>query len=288
MITRRLQILLMIFLATDAVAHAQGRGQRGAPQAAKAIAPVELTGYWVSVVSEDWRHRMTTPRKGDYESLPLNAEGRRVADTWDLAKDNQAGLQCKAFGIGGITRQPGRLHITWQDDNTLKMDFDAGTQTRLLYFDKSKMPSTTEKADKTWQGNSFAQWEGPALGQRGRGAAGTSGPRDAGGGGQGLRGGPAPPSAVLEGGALKVVTTHFREGYLRKNGVPYSEDATVTEYIHRLPKHSNGDNWLLVVTVVDDPKYLSEPFYTSTQFKLEGDGAKWNPTPCRTAAPPSK
>jgi hypothetical protein len=271
MITRRLQILLMILFATAAVAQAQGRGQRGAPVAAKAMAPIELTGYWVSVVSEDWRHRMTTPRKGDYESLPLNAE-----------------VQCKAFGIGGIMRQPGRLHITWQDDITLKMDFDAGTQTRLLYFDKSKMPSPSEKAEKTWQGISFAQWEGPALGQRGRGAAAAAAPRDAGGGGQGLRGGPAPPSAVLESGDLKVVTTHFREGYLRKNGVPYSEDATVTEYIHRLPQHPNGDNWLLVVTVVDDPKYLSDSFYTSTQFKLEADGAKWNPTPCRTAAPPSK
>ncbi len=288
MTSKRLQTLFLILIGTAALANAQGRGQRGPAPTAKAIAPVDFTGYWVSVVSEDWRHRMTTPRKGDYESLPLNAEGRRVADTWDLTKDNQAGVQCKAFGIGGIMRQPGRLHITWQDDITLKMDFDAGTQTRLLYFDKSKMPSASEKADKSWQGISFAQWEGPALGQRGRGAAAASAPRDAGGGGQGLRGGPAPPSAVLEGGALKVVTTHFREGYLRKNGVPYSEDATVTEYIHRLPQHPNGDNWLLVVTVVDDPKYLSEPFYTSTQFKLEPNGSKWNPSPCKTVAPPAK
>src|SRR6516162_3331042 len=182
MITRRLQILLIIFLATAAVTQAQGRGQRGAPVSAKTSAPIELTGYWVSVVSEDWRHRMTTPRKGDYESLPLNAEGRRVADTWDLAKDNQAGFQCKGFGIGGIMRQPGRLHITWQDDNTLKIDFDAGTQTRLLYFDKAKMPAASEKADRTWQGISFAQWEGPAVGQRGRGMAANAvgAPRDPG------------------------------------------------------------------------------------------------------------
>src|SRR5262245_56535486 len=110
--------------------YGQGRGQRGGASAAKEIAPVDLTGYWVSVVSEDWRHRIMTPRKGDLESLPLNAEGSRVANMWDLAKDDQAVLQCKAFGIGGIMRQPGRLHITWQDDNTLKMEFDAGTQTR--------------------------------------------------------------------------------------------------------------------------------------------------------------
>ena len=226
-----------------------------------------------------------TPRKGDYESIPMNAEGRRAADGWDLSKDNQAGLECKAFGIGGIMRQPGRLHIDWQDDNTLKIDFDAGTQTRLLSFDKSRQAS----GEKTWQGHSIAEWEGPALGQRGAGrGAVSSAPRDAGGGGQGLRGGPALPSSIMQGGSLKVVTTHFREGYLRKNGVPYSENASITEYFHRLPQHPNGDNWLLVVTVVEDPKYLSQPFYTSTQFKLEPNGAKFNPAPCKTPPPPAK
>jgi hypothetical protein len=262
-------------------AYAQGRGQRGA-QPAKSIAPVDLTGYWVSVVSEDWRHRMMTPRRGDFESLPLTPEGIRVANAWDLTKDDQAGLQCKAFGIGGIMRQPGRLHITWQDDSTLKMELDAGTQTRLLYFDKTKQPS----AEKSWQGHSVAEWEGPALGQRGA-PRGSSAPRDPGGGGQGLRGGPAPPSSVLEGGSLKVVTTNFREGYLRKNGVPYSENASITEYIHRLPQNSNGENWLLVITVVEDPRFLTQPFYTSTQFKLEPDGSKFKPMPCKTAPSPA-
>jgi len=272
----------LVLLCVGVLVFAQGRGQRGGTQPAKAIAPVDLTGYWVSVVSEDWRHRMTTPRKGDFESLPLSPEGTRVANTWDLTKDDQAGLQCKAFGIGGIMRQPGRLHITWQDDNTLKMEFDAGTQTRLLYFDKAKQPSD----EKSWQGHSIAQWEGPALGQRGA-PRGSSAPRDPGGGGQGLRGGPAPPDAVFEGGSLKVVTTSFREGYLRKNGVPYSENSSITEYINRLPQLPNGENWLLVITVIEDPKYLTQPFYTSTQFKLEPDGSKFKPTPCRTAPPPA-
>ncbi len=280
---RLLSLCVLVLLCFCVFSYAQGRGagQRGAP-AAKANAPVDLTGYWVSVVSEDWRHRMMTPRKGDFESLPLNPEGTRVANTWDLAKDNQANLQCKAFGIGGIMRQPGRIHITWQDDNTLKMEFDAGTQTRLLNFDKTKQPSS----EKGWQGFSIAEWEGPALGQRGA-PRGPAPARDAGGGGAGLRGGPAPPSSIFEGGSLKVVTTNFREGYLRKNGVPYSESASVTEYIHRLAKSPNGDDWLLVVTVVDDPKYLREPFYTSTQFKFEPNGSKFNPTPCKTAPPPA-
>jgi hypothetical protein len=81
------------------------------------------------------------------------------------------------------------------------------------------------------------------------------------------------------------VTTNFREGYLRKNGVPYSEQASITEYVHRLPVHPNGDTWLHVVTIVDDPRYLTQPLYTSTHFKLEPDGGTFSPTPCRTDPP---
>ena len=276
-LSTRIRFVFFVLLVANLPVQAQG--QRGA-QSPKSIAPLDITGYWVSVVSEDWRLRMMTPRKGDYESIPLNQEGTRVANTWDLAKDNQEGLQCKAFGVGGILRQPGRLHIEWQDEKTLKIDFDAGTQTRLLNFDKSQQAA----GEKTWQGFSIAEWEGPAVG-RGAPPRGNPRPTDAGGGGQGLRGGPAPPNSVMQGGSLKVVTTRFREGYLRKNGVPYSENASITEYFHRLPQHPNGDNWLLVVTVIEDPKYLSQPFYTSTQFKLEPNGSKFNPTPCKTAPP---
>ena len=119
-------ILSWIFPATVTVA------QRGQPQSAEATAPVDLTGNWVSVVSEDWRHRMMTARKGDFESLPLNANGRQTANTWDLDQDNADGLQCKAFGVGGIIRQPGRLRISWMSEDTLQFEFDAGTQTRIL------------------------------------------------------------------------------------------------------------------------------------------------------------
>jgi hypothetical protein len=282
------RILLLVVVVLSLPLLAAQRGQEPVARTAKTMAPVDLTGYWVSVVSEDWRHRMATPRKGDFESLPLTMEGRRAASAWDLDKDNAAGLQCKAFGIGGIIRQPGRIHITWEDNNTLKLDFDAGTQTRLLHFNKSAQAPP----EKTWQGFSTAEWEGPALGRGGRGGGGEAQAEtnstliEPGGGGRGLRGGPAPPNVVNQGGSLKVATTHFREGYLRKNGVPYSENASITEYFHRLPKHPNGDEWLLVVTAIDDPKYLNQIFYTSTQFKLETNGDKFNPTPCRTAPPP--
>jgi hypothetical protein len=253
----------------------------------RSAAPIDLTGYWVAVVSEDWRHRMATPRKGDYESLPLNAEGRRIADTWDLAADDAAGLQCKAFGIGGLMRQPGRLHITWADDDTLRVEFDAGTQTRLLELGSTAAAGS----ERTWVGFSRAEWQRPPGGNTApvRAQLGNNaGPIAPGGGGRGQRGGPPPSSSIREGGSLKVVTTNFRAGYLRKNGVPYSENAAITEYFHRLPDHPNGDVWLHVVTIVEDPRYLNDSFYTSTHFRREATGAKWNPTECRTPPPPPR
>jgi len=273
-------------LAAIGVQHIVGAQPRAgtAPQTPRSSAPVDVTGYWVAVVTEDWRHRMATARKGDFESLPLNAEGRRVANEWDLAADNAAGLQCKAYGVGGLMRQPGRLHITWADDDTLKVEFDAGTQTRLLEFGAASPPG----GEPSWQGFSRAEWQRPPGGNQNpvRAQIGNSaGPIAPGGGGRGQRGGPAPSAALTEGGALKVSTTGFRAGYLRKNGVPYSENATITEYFHRLPDAGAGD-WLHVLTIVEDPRYLNDAFLTSTHFKREPNGSKWNPTQCATAPPP--
>ena len=270
----------------------RGAGASGAPRTGRQLAPVDITGTWVAVVTEDWRWRMVTPLKGDVASIPVNAEGRKAALNWNAEADAAAGNACKAFGVGGIMRQPGRLRISWQDDQTLKLEFDAGTQTRLLTFDAARQPPS----ERTLQGFSMALWEGPGVGA---GPVGDGRPdtrvtgggllsRDLpGGGGQGLRGGPPPrqQAQINRGGDLRVVTTGFREGYLRKNGVPYSEQATITEYFHRLPTHPNGDNWLHVITVVEDPRYLSQPFYTSTSFRLEPNDANFKPTPCTTPPP---
>jgi hypothetical protein len=225
-------------------AAAQNRGA----VTAKTSAPVDLTGYWVAFVTEDWRLRMITPPKGDYQSLPINPEARKVADGWDPAADERSGNECKSYGAAAIMRVPGRLNITWQDNNTLRVDTDAGTQTRAFHFGPS--PSTPQQ--RTWQGYSTAQWERPVP----------------------ARGAPSPM-----GGSLKVVTTNVRAGYLRKNGVPYSENAVVTEYfdVAALP---DGNPLLLVTTVVEDPQYLQLPFIVSSQFKKERDGSKWDPTPC--------
>jgi hypothetical protein len=240
--------LAVLGLVMPALLDAQGRGggRGGSPQS---IAPIDLTGYWVSVVTEDWRYRMVTPPKGDYPSIPLNAEGRKVADAWDPAKDEASGNQCKAYGAVNGLRQPGRLHITWENENTLKMELDAGTQTRYLRFGRPPTPP----GEPTLQGNSVASWEFP--------------------GGRGARG----PEA--QGGSLKVVTRNMKPGYLQKNGVPYSENAVLTEYFH-VTKESNGDQWLVITTMVEDPTYLARTFQRSTHFKKEPDGSKWDPEPC--------
>jgi hypothetical protein len=219
------------------------------PKTPRAAAPIDVTGNWVSVVTEDWRWRMLTPKKGDYSSVPLNPEGKKVADTWEPSKADG----CKPYGAAAIMRVPGRLQITWQDDATLKIDTDAGQQTRLMRFDKSQKP----EAERSWQGYSAAEWE--SIPQRG-------------GLGVSLQQGPA------RVGALKITTTNLRAGFLRTNGVPYSENTIVTEYFDRLA--ANGTDWLTVFTIVEDPRYLDQPFITSTHFKREPDRSKWMPTPC--------
>jgi hypothetical protein len=226
----------------------QGRQGGGTLPTARAAAPIDVTGTWVSVVTEDWRWRMVTPPKGDYASLPLNDAARKAADAWDPAKDTAAGEQCRSYGAAAIMRVPGRIRISWENDTTLKIETEAGTQTRLLNF-----VAPTERKEASWQGTSVANWQLAGGGRRGGGT-----PR---------------------GGSLRVVTTNLRPGYLRKNGVPYSADTRVTEYINRTSE-PNGDTWLIVTTVVEDPQNLTSRFVTSSHFKKVLDGSAWSPTPC--------
>lgn len=224
------------FIATLAAVCIARSAAQAVPASAKASAPADLTGYWVAFVTEDWRFRMITPRKGDYQAVPMTDQARKVADAWNPEADEASGNQCKAYGAAAIMRVAARFHIAWQDDNTLRIDSDAGMQTRLFHFN----PQPSLPGERTWQGVSTAQWQGSAL---------------------------------------KVATTNLRSGYLRKNGVPYSENAAVTEYFDLAPL-PNGGQVLLVTTVVDDPLYLRLPFIVSSQFKKEADGSKWDPTPC--------
>ena len=183
------------------------------PANARQAAPVDLTGNWVSVITEDWRFRMMTGAKGEVTGLPVTAAARAAADAWDPAKDEAEGLQCKAYGAPSLMRLPGRAQISWQDDNTLKIDYDTGQQTRLFHFG-SQTPTNVEPS---WQGYSVAEWE--------REVVSVSGVF---GGGIGRAGGPNFGRPALTG-SLKVVTTRLRPGYLRRNGVPYSSNTLLTE-----------------------------------------------------------
>jgi hypothetical protein len=244
---RSLFLLALLWpLALSHNAHAQARSGTAARAVARAAAPIDLTGQWVAVISEDWRWRMMTPPKGDIVSIPLNLQGQHVAEAWDPAKDEAASEQCKAYGAPGLVRGPIRMRISWLDDDTLKVETDYGMQTRLLRFANA----AARPAPRSWQGATAAEWI-----VRG-----------------GDRGGP-------RFGTLKTVTTNLRPGYLRKNGVPYSQEAVFTEYwdVHTLP---SGDKLLIDTNVVDDPAYLQLPFQTAIHYKLERDTSKWDPTPC--------
>lgn len=256
-------IAAAVLLLTSANAHGQGQPAQRAPNPTpRELAPIDLTGYWVSVVTEDWRYRMVMPLKGDYGSVPLNANGRRVADTW---VPEQAG-RCEAFGAGAVMRAPGRVHITWEGDSTIRIDTEAGNQTRRIPLGANAL----QPGAPSWQGTSVARWDGPpdvidVLRT---------------GGFDNLNAGAGAAARRMAWTPLKVVTTNLRAGWLRPNGVPYSAQATITEHFMRFSVPESGE-WLTVRTVVDDPAYLVQPFMTSTNFKQEADGAKWNPKPCR-------
>lgn len=232
-------LFVVVFPAT---AQRGGRGGRGGPPpTAQASAPIDITGYWVSVVTEDWKYRMVTPGRGVYDALPLNAAGRSVGDSWDPAADEAAEVECRGYGAAAIMRLPARFHITWEDENTLRIDSDYGTQTRLFHFDES------DPGAPSWQGHSVAEWQG---------AAGQGG-----------------------GGSLKVVTDNLRMGYIRKNGAPYSDQTVLTEY-YDLNTMPNGDTWLGITTQVDDPVYFSRRLINTTDLKKLPDDTGWNPTAC--------
>ncbi|MGE0445259.1 MAG: hypothetical protein AB7P99_08515, partial [Vicinamibacterales bacterium] len=235
-------LIAALILASGLTAAAQGRGQgRGnqppaPPPTPQQAAPFDVTGTWVSVITEDWRWRMVTPARGDYQSIPITAAAKAAADAWNPARDQASGQACKGYGLPGVMRLPTRLRIAWQDAQTLQVETDHGQQTRLLRFDPA-----ARAAAPSLQGHSVAAWE---LAARGRGA---------------------PPDAPRFGN-LKIVTTNLAAGYLRKNGVPYSADAQVTEYwdVARL---RNGDQWLVVTMIVHDPANLQVDWITSLNFK---------------------
>jgi len=217
---------------------------------------IDITGQWVAVVNEDWRWRMITPALGDSSSIPTTAAAREVANAWDLDRDIAEGNLCRAFGAPGLIRQPTRIRIDWDDDDTLTMDFDAGRQTRELHFANAVAP-----ASHSLQGFSEASWSKQRVS---RGVLGGGG---------------------AAGGAIHVTTTHLAPGYLRPNGVPYSDQTVMTEYIHTFELPEIEQSWLIFTTVIHDPMYLSQDMIMSTQFRKENTRRGWTPRDCEIMPP---
>lgn len=248
-------VLAAVVLASGAHAVAQGppAAPSGPPPSPQASAPIDLTGTWVSIVNEDWRWRMVTAPVGDFPGIPLNEQGRTVAMAWDPKTDGS----CLAFGAAAIMRMPTRVRLAWENERTLRLETDNGRQTRRFLFD-----APAARGPRSLQGHSVAAWQRTLP---------PSNPF-----GINLPGGPPPGP----GGGLKVVTTNLRPGWLRRNGVPYSDRAVVTEYFDRFPS-PDGTEWMAVTTIVEDPAYLTARFITSSHFRREPDDSKWNPRPCR-------
>ncbi len=289
------------------------------PTTAEKAAPIDLTGYWAAVISEDWRWRMMTPAKGDYASVPLNAAGRRIADEFNPAlyggatdTGNLGGgagegqpvevvpigryqvsgiIDCRAYGAAAIMRMPTRVHISWQDPNDLKLDTDWGEQTRVFHFvaghplmNPLQPPATSadgsDRSAASVQGQSVAAWELP---YRVDAPFYQRGDRP-GAAGRGRLGGLAAQIGNVgdtgQGGDLAVVTRNLAPGWLRRNGVPYGERTRLIEH-YQIFQDPNGASWFDVTTQVIDPEYLNAPFLTSSDFQKEPDGSKWAPHPCK-------
>jgi len=237
--------LLFVFSTFSFVTVTQA--QPGGATSAREASPIDFTGYWVALVTEDWRFRMVTAPAGDYEGIGLTPRAREIADAWDPEADAASGNACKAYGAGGLMRIPTRLHVTWDADNVLKIETDAGMQTRLLKFGDAQ----DSTGAGTLQGVSRAQW---FLEREGR-----FGP--------------------VTWGSMEAITTDMAPGYLRRNGVPYGTQATLTEY-YELVVGGDGTEYLSVIGVLEDPEHLVQPYTISTNFKREPDGSNWDPTDC--------
>jgi len=234
-----------LLLSAPALAQRGGRGGQP-PQTARAASPMDIAGYWTALITDDWQYRMITPAKGDARHIPLNNAGQQVAGQWDPAADEAAGLACKGYGAPSIMRLPTRINVTWENDEVLRIDTDFGMQTRLFNFPGAN----ARPGERSWQGFSTAAWEV-------RPGANPGGP----------------------GASLKVDTTNLREGYLRKNGIPFSEETFMTEY-YNLITEDDGARYLVIQTYVKDPVYLNGHWVRTLQYRREADGSKWNPTPC--------
>ncbi|HEX4274483.1 MAG TPA: hypothetical protein VHZ74_03965 [Bryobacteraceae bacterium] len=192
-----------------------------------AFAQVDFSGEWAPRFYEDQPERVPGPEIGDYLGIPINAAGRMRGDTWDASSQTLPEWQCRPHSEDYIWRGPSNLRI-WKEVDPLSREITAFHAEWLRSIDRpiylDGRAHPPEYAGHTWAGFSTAKWDGDVL---------------------------------------TVTVTHLKEGYVRRNGLPRSDVATVTEHWIR-----HGD-WLTVMTIVKDPVYLAEPFVRTTDYELD-------------------
>jgi len=201
-------------------------------------AQVELSGQWRQKMQEDWPERSPGPHIGDYTGMPINDEDRMRGDTWDAEKWVMVEHQCQPHPSDYAPRGPANLRI-WSDTDRLTQgikEWHLTTSWMLAHrvIYMDGRPHPPEWAPHTWQGFSTGEWEGDAL---------------------------------------KITTTHLREGWVRRNGLARSEKATMIEYLVR------HHRFLTMVTIVKDPLYLTEPFIRTSDW-VEAEGNETYPNLC--------
>jgi hypothetical protein len=203
--------------------------------AAPAFAQISLVGEWSPRYHEDQPDRIPGPELGDYTGLPINEGARLAADSWDASRLTLREHQCKVHNGPYILHGPIQFRL-WEDKDPPTQQVVA-LQMYLNTYEQERTiwmdgrPHPPEWAPHTWQGFSTGKWEGDIL---------------------------------------TVYTTHIKQEWIRRNGVPNSEKSTMVEHFIR-----HG----IIMThleIWDDPVYLTEPLIRSEDFVLnERTGGNW-------------
>jgi len=192
-----------------------------------ASAEMDFSGDWAPRFFEDQPERVPGPELGDYLGLPVNAAARMRADTWEASLLTLPEWQCRPHGADYIWRGPSNLRI-WKEVDPSSREIVAWHAEWLRSVDRpvymDGRPHPPEYAAHTWQGFSTGKWDGDML---------------------------------------TVTTTHLKMGWIRRNGIPRSDKAVLTEHFVR-----HGD-YLTLISVINDPVYLTEPFVRTTNWALD-------------------
>jgi hypothetical protein len=208
---------------------------------APAIAQVDLSGNWISRQHEDWQDRGPGPEVVDYLGLPINDEARARALSYSTSALSLPERQCLYYPPHYVVIGPQGIRI-WSDVDpntgaTRAWNISAAIDRAIITIWMDGRPHPSTDALHPFAGFTTGVWEGNTL---------------------------------------KTYTTHVKEGYLRRNGVPTSDQTTVSMSISR------HDDILTITAVIDDPVYLTEPHILSRSWQLDPTALNLTnvPAPC--------